>query len=98
MEAASPFVRVIARSVLVFASIVNLHNVLLLYSWFGGLFAPHDCNPFLRTRIGLQLLLGVSILAMLQTTTYTGNVACVLANTLSYLAPIECLALLIVLK
>lgn len=98
MEAASPFLRIISRGVLIFASILNLHNVLLVYSWFGGLFAPHDCNTLLRFRIGLQLLLAVSILSVLQTTTYTGNVVCLLANTLSYLTPFECLALLIVLK
>jgi hypothetical protein len=68
MENASPVIRVIVRSVIIIASMVNLHHVLLVFTCFGAMFQSHDCKwPFI-IRIYLQLLLIISIISVLQTT------------------------------
>ena len=68
MENASPIIRAIVRSMIMIASLVNLHHVLLVFTCFGALFRSHDCKSFFRIRILLQILLIISIISMLQTT------------------------------
>jgi hypothetical protein len=68
LENSAVMIRVIARALILIASVVNLHNVLLVFTCIGSLFEAHDCKPYLLTRIGLQMLLVCSIIAMQQTT------------------------------
>ena len=53
MNTSSRLAKLIVHGVLVAASLVNMHNVLLIYTCFGSMFAASDFRPLMRSRLGL---------------------------------------------
>ena len=70
------------------ASLVNFHNVMLIFSCFGNYFVPKDLRKWLKSRLILQLIFSFTIVTLLSVTEKTMSALSLTAYILSYIVPV----------